>query len=263
MGNCCDSKGSLTDNTAENLIRNTIAILKIRKFHIEEIERVLKDLLGVSLFDIELNPHKWIPMSTYNKLVDDYFLSDEQITSSRMEDCTLAQRSVCVAYNKNDKDFHFNLLMWIMSLVKSNRSDKIKMIKKVILRTQTVLTFNTLRRFLIFYLNLLLVKTTNNFEVCDQIHCEDEIKKDFYMLTNVYNKSNINDFVDKLMGRMKKIVIKGNRKLNDEDICNEFLKESHLRLFFEENFFLLDMLELRNEFYSREKNYFFKNLSYD
>jgi hypothetical protein len=251
MGNCCDSRGT-TDNESENFIREIILTLKLRKYNLEEAEQIITEHIDVSLLDIENNPLKWITKEKYDKLMENHFI---EIDNKNINEI---QKLACIIYNDilstGDKNFHFTLLMWLLSQLKSasfNKDDKIKLIQQIILKSDKILTFNTFGKFLRNYLEIILIKITHNFIDCMEINSSDEKRKSYQQLiTQVYNKVNLEIYYKRLMDKMNKIVINRRSMLLGKDISNEYLKEIQISTFFKENEFLLDMVEVRHNFFS-------------
>jgi hypothetical protein len=258
MGNCCDARTILSDNDAENLIRESILLLRIRKFDLEEVEEIFTAEIGLSLIEIKNNITKWITKEKYEKLVsDDLVNSNCKISHHLIHFNNIVQNQRCVTLNYNEqaegKGFHISLALWLIPLIKNtpqSRIEKVKFIEQIILKSDEILTFSTFNKFLSRYLEICLIKITHNFYESEDIQNDYDLKKQYQKLINqVYTKENVDNYKKKLMENVSLNIVLRNSMLKNKDISNEFIKRSHIKLFFDENPFLLDIIELRENFY--------------
>ena len=118
---------------------------------------------------------------------------------------------------------------------------------KIIVKNSKVLTFGTFSLFLKTSLELMLCDITMSF--ADENQYDIEYSK---LVNEVYNITNINEYHKWIMGKLKKIIIKDKPKLSNESkFINEFITDSYLFSFFDENSFLLNALDLRVNFYNK------------
>lgn len=134
-----------------------------------------------------------------------------------------------------------------MNSSKIETKEKIEKIKEIIVKNSKVLTFGTFSLFLKTSLELMLCDITMSF--ADENQYDIEYSK---LVNEVYNITNINEYHKWIMGKLKKIIIKDKPKLSNESkFINEFITDSYLFSFFDENSFLLNALDLRVNFYNK------------
>jgi hypothetical protein len=284
MGNCCCTKENLTDNNAENLIRESILLLNTQKYDFEELDEKIKVVIGINLLDvIPSDTLKWITRDNYVKILNNIFLNEK---FDDYFDFSTFQKLACVSYEDiSDKAQNKcnNFLLWILANLRyinssQSRLDKIKLIENVILATDKMLTYQTFKKFLTNYLLVNLYYVTQNFRQCADgtLDNDRDLSKDFvYIIDDVFNLENVTNYTKGLIEKMKDRVLRSSvsfskTNFNEEPaftdgprsslntfsncISNEFLKRSHLQKFFNENFYLLNVIELRDNFYNIYNN---------
>jgi len=258
MGNCCEVNSTLTDNQAENLIRECLTNLKIRKYGFEEFDEVITYMFKVSLVEISSDSiPKWISFKNYTEILDTHVF--RTLNQSISESSHIGQKYTCPTYQEisldENKLFFF---FWAIALTKTkSKTEKVKAIEKIITSNFNMLTISTFKNFLTAYLNFVLVKLTNNFDECEIISKIPEIRGAHRRLVNkIFNVQNLENYVnEKIENIVRNYMLKKRDSLDNgkykEEYGNEFLNFNLLINFFRENSFLLDVLELRNHFYSQ------------
>jgi hypothetical protein len=288
MGNCCCTKETLTDNDAENLIRESILLLNTQKLEFEELDEKISEIIGISL--IEIHPTdtiKWITRDKYLQILNNILINDK--FDDTMDFSTL-QKLACLSYEdinfSNNTSQSNNFLLWVLANVhyinnSKTRLEKVKLVEKIILNSDKMLTFKTFKKFLTNYLMVNLLYITQNFRQCAEGPMENDkenLHRDFrYLIDDIFNLENVISYINELIGKMKDKILRNsvsfakvnfseepasstesfvlktsesNEKLFSSSISNEFLKRSHLQKFFNENFYLLNIIELRDNFFN-------------
>lgn len=256
MGNCCEINTTLTDNEAENFIRECLHNLKIRRYGYGEFEEVILKLFKVSLVEITSDSlPKWISQENYNHIQNTYIF--RSLNNSITESAYYSQKHTCFSYNEISSDENrLFFFLWSISLTKTkSKTEKVNAIERSITSNYSMLTFSTFKKFLIEYLNLILIKLTNNFEASERVANDIEFGKSYKrIVTKIFNIENLNRYVDQHMNILlnnfmirKKNSLESN--VNTDDYGNEFLNVNILLNFFKDNTHLLDVIELRNHFY--------------
>lgn len=288
MGNCCCTKESLTDNDAENLIRESILLLNTQKLEFEDLDEKISEIIGISL--IEIHPTdtiKWITRDNYLKILNNILISDNFDDTM---DYSTFQKLACISYedinNKYNSSQLNNFLLWVLANVhylnnSKTRLEKVKLIEKIILNSDKMLTFKTFKKFLTNYLLVNLLYVTQNFRQCTEgpmNNDRENLQKDFrFLINDIFNLENVNCYINELIDKMRDKILRNSvtfakvnfneepasstenyvlktseskENLTSSSISNEFLKRSHLQKFFNENFYLLNIIELRENFYN-------------
>ncbi len=258
MGNCCDTRGHNTDNEAENLIRESIGLLKIRKFEYSEFYTIVSEAINISMLDIEPSTlSKWITKEIYEKIVNERLINGTSNSIIDNVDFIENQKLSCLNYEelfkKSDSGgVYNNFFFFIIAYTKLNsqsKYEKIKAIEKFIQKTNRVLNFSTLTEFLKKYLDVLLYEITNHF------HYSGDIAENKYLNTNysalikrMFNKDNVAEFSTNVIKSCGNIV-GGQMYTTGVNISNNFVNKNQMRKFFSDNSYLLDIFELRENFF--------------
>jgi hypothetical protein len=259
MGNyCCEVKKSFTDNQAENLIRDTINIMKIRNNNIETIDDNFVLELGVNITEIKGNSSRWLTKEIYNKLVNNYFINNDKNLSSEIIN---NQRLAVVTFNDtlDNKGFNIFLALWVFSMADDNHSNKIKFLEKIMLCGDEMLTYNTFKKFLHRYLEIILFKLTNNFLESESVSKDKEFATDYKILANkIFSKENIDEYKYIHYEKLNSYYIEKRGLDKDKDLTNEFMKVNMIKEFFEENSYLYDCIQIREDYFNiyKSKAYF-------
>ena len=257
MGNCCNINTSTTDNEAENFIRECLTNLKIRRYGYSEFDEVIINLSKVPLVEICSDSiSKWISNENYINILENNVL--RSMNTSISEASYSSQKCVCLNFREiSQEENKLFFFFWTLAMTKTkSTTDKVAAIEKIIVSNFGMSTFSTFRKFLTEYFQLVLIKLTNNFEHSETISESQDINKAYKRLaTKVYSNLNVESYVNSLLENLLKNYLNKKRNsldntLNKEKFDNEFLNNNILLLFFRENNFLLDVFELRNNFYS-------------
>jgi hypothetical protein len=260
MGNCCCTRFQRTDNNVENLIQETIHSLKIRDENFENFDENIKHIINSSLTDILPNDiHKWIFQQNYDEILHNYILNNNYNEELQIHACPTYENVVYNSLNRENKNY---FILWLISHTKTNynssgRKKKIKLIKNYIVKLYKVITFKSFEFFLKDYLYFNLFSITQNFVDSEYIKNDNTLNEELSdLLNNVYKVENIEKFTNYLLSKMRDKLSRSSKKFGIEskkkDVSNEYLdEEKHLAKYFEENSSILDILELRNEFFTK------------
>jgi hypothetical protein len=260
MGNCCCTRLQRTDNNVENLIQETIHSLKIREENFETFDENIKHIINSSITDILPNEiHKWISSHSYDEILNSYILNIDHNDGLQIYACPNYENVVYNSLNRENKNY---FILWLISHTKTNynssgRRKKIKLIKNYIVKLYKVITFSSFEFFLKDYIYFNLFSITQNFNESQFIKNDNNLNEELSdLLNNVYRQENIEKFTNFLLSKMKDKLSRSSKKFGIEskkkDLSNEYLdEEKHLAKYFEENSLVLDILELRNEFFTK------------
>jgi hypothetical protein len=244
MGNCCEHPRSLTDNDVENLIRETIQTTKIYRMSLRDVEEVFVREIQVPLLDIEGDFRKWINKDLYEDLTTQNFLDN------RYDDELANQKLLLLDYRDNYEGMSFKYIyaMWLLAFVNDDSiSTKADLAHTIISKSERVSTFQTFRNFIYRYLDVVLYRVTWNFMQSPNVS-ESILKVQFdELVNNIYTKENIDNYAKALCHRFVKFI--GKEGSEERSLATEFILPVTLRQFFHKNYYLLDVVRLREDFY--------------
>lgn len=258
MGNieCCQQRKENEIESKEELyIRETIDIFTKKMVGNSKLIKLMQKCFSIYILDIEGLPLEWINKEAYDDFI--YKIFDK---SGKTKNKEKEIKYITLEYNKvkylslkdyYENNFHLILSIWLIGISPSRTikdEDKIKMIKNIIIKCSKYITYKTFSKFLITFLEMMLIELTYNFHY----HNLEETKS---LLKSIYNSEHVNEYCKWLCWKMGKIITK-NKKMVMSDtkaINNEFIKEEHLIAFFTKYSFLLKPNELRTNFYNKYK----------
>ena len=252
QSNCCSSNAYFdVDNSQEEKIRESLQIVMSKLKNYNEIKEIIYDTFQTTLIDIDSVPLEWITKPLYQKFLKSVFDSkSEPLSKPAIRSISMNYDDVNISSKSYKENFNLLILIWLLFLMNSSKietKEKIEKIKEIIVKNSKVLTFGTFSLFLKTSLELMLCDITMSF--ADENQYDIEYSK---LVNEVYNITNINEYHKWIMGKLKKIIIKDKPKLSNESkFINEFITDSYLFSFFDENSFLLNALDLRVNFYNK------------
>ena len=259
MGNieCCHRKRDIEEieSKEEIFIRETLYHFTKAMVNREKLNKLMQKQFSIMLLDIEGPPLEWISEESYNEFIYTIFnkkgklefnenkINYISLRYSKVKNITLSD------YSENN--FHLLLCMWLIGISPSKTisdEEKIEMIKCLILKCNKYITYKTFSKFLVTFIEMMLIEITYNF----YNHNANEV---IFLLKYIYNNSNINEYCKWHCWKLGKILTKNKKKLlsDTKAINNEFIKDEHLNIFFKKYSYLLRPIELRNNFYKKYK----------
>lgn len=264
MGNqCCNQRGYLSDNNAENLILESMHFYRSKLKNQKEISQLIVDTFHTTLFDIDANPYQWITPNLYNAFLnsietkqadkDSMFTSSNrrQINQMAFQQCLYLNYADVNVSNTNYKDmFHILLNIWLIGITTYPKIKKLQYIKRIILKVSKINSYGNFGNFLKTYFEIFLIELTQNYAFSEEMNKENRVEMN-QLVVSVYSWENVEDFNKYLMKKLKTIICLKKRQLRSENIDNEFLTDYIFNQFFDENDYLLDPVELRINFYNK------------
>lgn len=263
MGNqCCNQRGFLSDNNAENLILESMHYYRSKLKNQQEISQLIVDTFHTTLFDIEANPYQWITQKLYNTFLasiesnqneSNAFIPQNRkhIHQRIFQQCLYLSYADVNVTNYCYKDmFHIQLNIWLVGITNYPKAKKIQYIKRIVIKVSKINSYANFSKFLKTYLEIFLIELTQNYALCTEMNEENKVEMN-QLVVSVYSWENVEDFNKYLMKRLKNIICMQKRQLKTENIDNEYLSDDIFNQFFDENDYLLDSVELRITFYNK------------
>ena len=257
MGNieCCQHKLETDDieSREEVYILETLEHFSKKMVDNKKLYKLMHRCFSIFLLDIEGPPLEWISEKSYNDFI--FRIFDKNRTNKKEEETKYIKleynnvRNITLKEYKNN--FHLLLCAWLVGISPSktiNEEEKLKMIKRIIIKCNKYITYKTFSKFLNTFLEIMLIEITYNFQ-------SHNIQDSKILLDKIYNIDHVNEYCKWLCWKMGNIILK-NKKIILSDakaINNEFVKEEHLVIFFKKYSFLLRPIELRKNFYNKYK----------
>jgi len=250
MGNCCECVSSrISENLAENLIRNTINILQIRYMDFNEFQEANIEDFGMFITDI-LNHNKsknFLTKENYENFIN------KRIINKNTENYLIRQQKCALLnYEENHIDnlgINYVFSLWALAHLRFELESKIEFVFKILRDTEKYINFKNFQKFIFRYLKINLNIITKNFFNCEEIVKDDFIHKDLKSLNNLFKTSLLEKFMNKVLESLKVNLKMSNENLHAIDIENEFLTENIIINFYRNNCFLLDIIQLREAVY--------------
>jgi hypothetical protein len=258
MGNieCCQRKNDYSEieSKEEIYIREIIDYFTKKMVSNAKLNKLSQRFFSIMLLDIEGSPLDWISEESYNDFIQKIFdKSGKTENESEIQYIILEYNKVksLTVRDYNENNFHLLLCMWLVGMAPSRTikdEEKINIIKKIIIKCTKYITYKTFSKFLNTFLEMMLIEITYNF----QKHNPQEVK---FLLSKVYNIDHVNEYCKWLCWKMGKIITDNKQKVLSDarTINNEFIRDEHLNTFFKKYSFLLQPIELRNNFYNKYK----------
>lgn len=256
MGNeqtgCCNlSKFPEIDNIQEEKIREELYKVSSQLKNYSTIEEIIYKTFQTSLLDMDSSPLLWITKPLYNEFINSIFDTEkESLSRASIKTISLNYNDCNITCNSYKEKFNLLILIWLILLYSNSKMDikeKYAIIKKIIIKNNRIITFESFSLFIKTALELALFDITMNY--AEENNNDIEFNK---LVNQVYNFENINEYHNWMCTKLKKIIIKDKPQLSTESkINNEFLNDEQLEQFFEENQFVLNSLELRINFYTK------------
>lgn len=248
MGNnaCCATADLLEiDSPEERYIRETIKEFSSSLISSEDFEKVCSECFGLQLIEIEGDPLEWVTNDSYDKFISQIY-PKKKSHPEILKYMKLPYGKIEVSQKEYKGNYHLLLLMWIIGITKEktiSKKDKKELIKQIINKATKVITFNNFFKFLFTFFEIMLVEVTMNFR-------DYNYKEISGLVTQTYNVQNINTYVENLRNGMFEIIRENKKQITKSTIQNDFINDELLEKFFEKYKFLLDVIELRDDFYN-------------
>ena len=255
MGNveCCRQKQNFEhyEYKEEGFILEVFEYFSKKMVNNANLQEMIKKYFSIDLLDIEGEPLDWITKQNYHDFISIIFNQ----TSEK------ALQYIILEYNKikyitikdyTDNNFHLLLAIWLIGISPPNtlsQEDKIEMIKNIILKCSKYITYLTFSKFLNAYLEMMLIELTFNFNL-------HNFEDTTYLLKKIYTSSHVKEYSKWLCWKMTKIITKNKKNILSDNIAinNEFIKDEDLNFFFQKYSFLLNLIELRKNFFNKYIN---------
>lgn len=252
MGNdsCCNNYKydyELVDSQEEIFIREKLNEYSRKLCTLQQIKKICVNLFSLLLLDLEGDPINWITEKQYKKFICDIFNVNEKEYENIYIKLSYNNSNKNISVAEYTKNFHLLICMWLIGISTKktmNISEKENMIKNIIIKSSNYLTFSTFQKFLLAYLEIMLIEITSNFKE----HNPKEIND---LISGIFNVINVNNYAHCLFNDMKNIIIQKTGLNEDSKIKNEFITDEFLKAFCEDKKFLFNSLELRNNFYNK------------
>lgn len=241
MGVCCGEKNFRIENEIEKQISEALSGLRIQKYDWSKINAWLDGKIGISLLEVE-DFQKWVTEDIYLEFVNQRIL----VTDSQE---LYLQEQLVPSYSQiiKQKKPSVYLVSWMLSLLKGQQK-KVMLVDSIIKTDYEIVNFSTFRRFLSGYLTYNLLTITENLT---NLLKNSENKADYDEIKETYTLVKLEHFLGALMNQMKNILVLKHRSIKIGNLEHEFVNIEDLTLFFKENDFVLEVLELREEFFVR------------
>lgn len=243
---CCIRKVRETSNESENHIRETINQMPIIFLKFNQFDAIFRQITQMSVLDIDILS-RWIVLEDYDELL-------KKLINRKSEyqfDQELILKSI------DDEDFIY-LIFYL-----TNSCEKIFIIEKLLRKHFSIMNFGNFKKFLGRYLEVSLIKLTAFFIKSLRISADLSMNSQLNHIQNtIFNEQNLQKFLKLLFDEMKIIIKIKNPFLREKDLDSEFLFRDDIRLFFNENEFLLDPLELREMYWQKAEKIFYLNNSF-
>jgi len=263
---CCEAKNvfDLTDNEIENEIRRALYSIHRKKIDYDGFDEKYKKIMSLSITDI--HDGKWYSQENYNKIIncifkkqsfeeneknEEYYNTDEKEKEKERELVNMKNGFTNVIINPQSdydkKNFHINFLFQIISFLDDDLEVKLELLDKSARDFYKVFSMNNFKKFLIKYLEINLIYTTQSFIENKRTGKIEET----YLVNNVFTKNNIEIFSQSMISTMERIIVKSKPFLQEDGINNEFIRPADFKEFFFYYKILLENLELRKYFYDK------------
>jgi len=241
----------LTENEAENMIRESLYSVKMRELDFEQFLNFIDTTIKVRTFDVLKNLKKWITEEVYNQIIKELFLFETHSHVKYSE----YHRSLIINYNNTEEDRVFGLifLCWGISLCKNN-STKIECMFQLIKAfnaSYNGVTYETFTNFLSTFLKINLLYFTDQIKNCIRY---PTLLSQFEDLHKIYNENNLQKLERQILNDTE-ILMKKQKGIN-KILKNESIDLEIIERLFEKHYYLLDCVELRNYFYIQYSNAF-------
>lgn len=251
---CCGScrhKPLLTDNDAENLIRNILYSVKIRDVDIEHFIECVDSNIKTKSFDTMKTIRKWITKEEYTKILNQLFYYEDNNHIKYSE----YHNSLVISYEVTEEDrlFGFIFYCWAISLCQTSTTKIHYMyqIIKALNSSYNAVNFETFKRFLNTYLQINLAFFTN--QITEKIDFNKypctSLQSQFDELPKIFNINNIEKFQRTIVNELEDILKRESSLTNIKN--NEIISQATIENLLERHSYLLDCVDIRERFYNQ------------
>lgn len=245
----CHSKPMLTDNEAENLIRDILFSLKIRDTDMEAFMSTVDTKINSKSLEKINTLKKWITPKVYEEILNEvyYFEKGTQIRFSEYHPTLVINYDS----NENDRDFGLTLYSWALSL-SMNSTSKVSLMYNIIKAFNSGYTGVDYENFT-FFINVYLELNIRFFT--EQIYKTVKyptLKEQFEELLKIFSDQNVKKLEKVIIADLDNL-IKRSKVINNIS-PHEHIDIPILEKLLDKHPYLMDCIELRCQFYNQYIN---------